>query len=64
MRKYLVTNVVHMNDCNHFSPDYAKGLQSNKKEYHMWKTDLTVPFTEARDATVRNLRPNFETMKK
>lgn len=53
-----------MNDCNHFSSDYVKALQTNKKEYHNWKTELTVPFTTTHDTTVRNLRPNFETMKK
>ena len=64
LKKFLVTNVVHMNDSHHFSPAYAKNLSANPKEYHNWKNDLTVPFNETHEVTTRTLRPNFETMKR
>ena len=64
MKKFLVTNIVQMTHAHHFSPSYAQNLQQNPKEYFNWKNDLTVPFTETNDVTVRNLRPNFETMKR
>lgn len=63
LRKFLITNVVHMNDSNHFNPKYVESLNQHKQEYHLWKTELTTPFTETHDATIRNLKPNFETIK-
>jgi len=53
-----------MEHSNHFSPEYAQNLAVNKKEYNNWKNDLTHPFIETNNVTVRTLRPNFETMKK
>jgi len=53
-----------MTHSNHFSPNFVQNINNNKKEYHNWKNELTVPFTETNDATQRTIRPNFETIKR
>jgi len=42
------------------SKDFAVSLSANKKLYNKWKSDLTVPFTEACEETARILKSKFD----
>ena len=58
-RQYLISDYLHKVDLPHFSGEYVKSLEQNKKEYHIHRNELTTPVIEPYESTIKIIRPHF-----